>query len=152
MTQSQPSDASPAAEKIDFKASQPAAERMRAVLIVDDDEMVRRVSSRMLSGSDILVAESGDEACRVLRELGNEPVDCVLLDMKMPGLSFEESFECIRKIRPDLPVVACSGNGPHSVGRDFYDTPRTGFLGKPFTRQELNDAIDRAILGSGAGD
>jgi two-component system, cell cycle sensor histidine kinase and response regulator CckA len=117
----------------------------RSVLIVDDDEMVRRVSARMLSGADVLMASSGAEACRVLAERGDDPVDCVLLDMRMPGLTFEEAFEGIREIRPNLPVVACSGNGPEAVGRDFIETPGTGFLGKPFTRQELRDAIDRAI-------
>jgi hypothetical protein len=43
-------------------------------------------------------------------------------------------------------VVACSGNGPDAVGPEFTDTPRTGFLGKPFTRQELRDAIGRAMV------
>ena len=116
------------------------------VLIVDDDEMVRRVSSRMLEESEILLAESGAEACKVLEEHPGQELDCVVLDMRMPGLSFEESFESIRRIRPDLPVVACSGNGPDAVGPEFTDTPRTGFLGKPFTRQELKDAIGRAMV------
>ena len=124
-----------------------AALRNRSVLIVDDAEMVRRVSARMLSGTDVLMASGGDEACRLLEERGDEPVDCVLLDMRMPGLTFEEAFEGIRQIQPDLPVVACSGNGPDAVGKEFIETPGTGFLGKPFTRQELRDAIDRAISG-----
>lgn len=123
-------------------------QRHRSVLIVDDDEMVRRVSARMLSGADVLMASSGAEACQLLVERGDDPVDCVLLDMRMPGLTFEEAFEGIRQIRPNLPVVACSGNGLEAVGRDFIETPGTGFLGKPFTRQELRDAIDQAMGGS----
>jgi CheY-like chemotaxis protein len=118
------------------------------VLIVDDDEMVRRVSRRMLKESEILVAGSGAEACEVLKGQDAEDLDCVLLDMKMPGLSFEESFEGIRRLRPDVPVVACSGNRFDSVEGGFAEDHRTGFLGKPFTRQELKDAIDRAILTS----
>jgi CheY-like chemotaxis protein len=118
------------------------------VLIVDDDEMVRRVSSRMLVESEILVAGSGAEACEVLEGQSAEGLDCVLLDMKMPGLSFEESFKGIRKLHPDMPVVACSGNSFDSVGEGFAEDHRTGFLGKPFTRQELKDAIDRAIQSS----
>jgi CheY-like chemotaxis protein len=120
------------------------------VLVVDDDEMVRRVSSRMLEESEVLVAGSGAEACKVLEDHPHQELDCVLLDMKMPGLSFEESFESIRRIRPDLAVVACSGNSSDAVGPGFIDTPRTGFLGKPFTRQELRDAIDRAVVSASA--
>ena len=118
------------------------------VLIVDDDEMVRRVSARMLQESEVLVAQNGAEACELLKGQSAENLDCVLLDMKMPGLSFEESFEGIRKIHPTLPVIACSGNSFDSVGEGFAEDQRTGFLGKPFTRQELKDAIRRAILGS----
>jgi two-component system response regulator (stage 0 sporulation protein F) len=120
------------------------------VLIVDDDEMVRRVSSRMLKESEILFAGSGAEACEVLEGKNAEGLDCVLLDMKMPGLSFEESFEGIRRLHPDVAVVACSGNSFDSVGGGFAEDHRTGFLGKPFTRQELKDAIGRAILNSSA--
>jgi len=77
-------------------------------LVVDDDVMVRRVSARMLEETEVLLAATGSEACEVLEQRGAESIDCVLLDMKMPGLSFQESFEGIRRIRPDLPVVACS--------------------------------------------
>lgn len=117
------------------------------ILIVDDDAMVRRVSARMLPEGEILMAENGAEACQVLEERGADALDCVILDMRMPGLSFEESLEGIRRICPDLPIVACSGNGADSVGADFNRDPRTGFLGKPFTRKELHDAIGSAVTG-----
>ena len=118
------------------------------ILIVDDDAMVRRVSARMMPEGEILMAENGAEACQVLEQHGADSLDCVLLDMKMPGLSFEESLEGIRRLCPDLPIVACSGNGADSVGPDFSRAPRTGFLGKPFTRKELHDAIGSAVKGS----
>ena len=117
------------------------------VLIVDDDEMVCRVSARMLYESEVLTAESGEEACRLLETRAPQDVDCVLLDMKMPGLTFEQSFEEIRRIRPDIPVIACSGNTVDSLGDEFSAAPSTGFLGKPFTRAELKGAIDRAVSG-----
>ena len=117
------------------------------VLIVDDDVMVCRVSARMLYESEVLTAESGEEACRLLEDRAPEDLDCVLLDMKMPGLTFEESFEGIRRIRPDIPVIACSGNTADSLGDEFSAAPGTGFLGKPFTRAELKGAIDRAVSG-----
>ncbi len=115
------------------------------VLVVDDDVMVRKVSARMLEESDVLMAGNGLEAVKVLEEQGEEQIDCVLLDMKMPGLSFKESFAGIRRVRPDLPVVACSGNGHEALEEDFANARGTGFLGKPFTRQELKDALGRVI-------
>ncbi len=115
------------------------------ILVVDDDEMVCRVSVRMLRESEVLVADSGAEACRLLEARSPQEIDCVLLDMKMPGLTFEESFAGIRRICPKIPVIACSGNGPESLGGDFTDVPGTGFLGKPFTRKELKEAIGLAV-------
>ena len=136
--------------RVDPRPSQreKAATSTWKVLIVDDDEMVRRVSARMLQESEILVAQNGAEACELLKGQSAENLDCVLLDMKMPGLSFAQSFEGIRKIHPTLPVIACSGNSFDSVGEGFAEDQRTGFLGKPFTSQELKDAINRAILSS----
>lgn len=117
------------------------------ILVVDDDEMVCRVSARMLHKSEVIIAESGAEACRLLEDRAPEEIDCVLLDMKMPGLTFEESFEEIRRICPEIPVIACSGNGPESLRDDFTGVPGTGYLAKPFTRVELEEAIGRAVLG-----
>jgi CheY-like chemotaxis protein len=116
-------------------------------LVVDDDVMVRRVSARMLEETEVLLAATGSEACEVLEQRGAESIDCVLLDMKMPGLSFQESFEGIRRIRPDLPVVACSGNARDAVAESFLTAPATGFLGKPFTRKELKEAIESVVPG-----
>ena len=122
------------------------------VLIVDDDAMVCRVSARMLHESEVWTAESGDEACRLLEARAGEAVDCVLLDMRMPGLTFEESFEGIRRICPDVPVIACSGNTAEALGEGFASAPGTGFLSKPFTRAELKGAIGRAVSGSSPND
>jgi two-component system cell cycle sensor histidine kinase/response regulator CckA len=81
------------------------------VLVVDDDALVRGVSTRLLSraGYKVSTANDGIEALEWLKNPMNH-ADLVLLDLAMPRLSGVDTMEEIRKIKPGLPVVLCSGS------------------------------------------
>jgi nitrogen-specific signal transduction histidine kinase/CheY-like chemotaxis protein len=137
----QPSEKTPARRSLE------RLERQRStVLIVDDEEAVRRVSQRMLErdGFEVLTAESGEEAVMALRER-QEKIDVVLLDLTMPQMDGEMTFHQLRRIRPDLPVVFMSGHSEREVARRLIGKTRVDFLHKPFSLEGLHEKISAEV-------
>ncbi len=110
----------------------------RVVLLVDDEEAVRRATARALSavGYTVLDAASGEEALRLAEA---SPVDVVVLDYSMPGLSAEETFAGLQRLRPGLPVVCLSGLNVTLAGARVQ-------LLKPVRQAELVAALEAAVL------
>lgn len=124
--------------------SPPTTAGVRAtVLLVDDEELVRRTTGRMLarSGCRVELAENGKQALELLGTRGAE-IDVVLLDLTMPELSGEETLERIRARWPDLPVVLTSGFTADAA-RPSGAGP-TDFIQKPYGPGELQAVIERA--------
>lgn len=80
------------------------------VLLVDDDDSLRKVTSRQLArpGFEVLEASHGAEALRIMEECGI-PIDLTLTDVYMPGLRGSEFAERLHEKRPGTPVVFMSG-------------------------------------------
>ncbi len=123
---------------------------MQTILIVDDQEIVRRVLKTMLDwcGFATIEAASGDEALHVF-ELHREQISGVLLDVVMPGLSGEATFLALRRFWADLPVVFMSGVDKDDLP-DWQGLHAVGYVHKPFCLQELLKSIDN-VLGSRVG-
>ena len=80
------------------------------ILLVDDEDAVRRVAARMLrhAGYDVETAQDGQEAVEMLRA---DPARCdvVVLDGSMPRLSGQDAARIIHDIRADLPLILATG-------------------------------------------
>ncbi len=114
-----------------------------AVLVVDDEELVRTVSRLMLErlGYAVVAAGCGAEAVECLRGRAGPPIAVALIDMTMPGLSGVETMHALRAVDPGLPVVLTSGFGEQDgLGTSGPDGP-SGFLQKPFQIPALRDAL-----------
>jgi len=126
-------------------APQPeGAERGGTVLIVDDEETVRRVAQRILenAGFQVRTAGGGVEAMRTLREAPGA-VDLVLLDMTMPDMSGAQTLTELQRIRPGLRVVLSSG---YSQEESAVPEDRVAaFIQKPYRPADLIAAIRRAL-------
>jgi two-component system cell cycle response regulator CpdR len=107
------------------------------VLVVDDEASIRRVVRRALerNGAEVLEAEGGETALTILQRRG-DPVDLVITDLAMPGIGGLAVAEVLSVFRPELPVLAMSGN-PRMPSPDR----RLPLLLKPFTLPELLVAI-----------
>lgn len=122
------------------------------VLVVDDEEPVRRVCAAILAalGYDVLVAGGGPEALEMLRQ-PPRPIGLVLLDMVMPQMNGRQTLAALRRIEPSLKVLLCSGYGPEAEMEDLLRDRRVGFLHKPFSVEQLSEKL-RQVLDGRADD
>ncbi len=117
----------------------------RAVLVVDDHELVRNLVVSMLTneGFNVLSAASGPEAIEVVRADSN--VHCVLQDLSMPNMRGEEVILEISHIRPDLSVLVYSADEESAVAHRLSHLGIAGYLQKPFDPEALITKI-RALM------
>lgn len=123
------------------------------VLVVDDEELIRSYSRSALVryGYDVLLARDGAEAVRLFQEKADQ-IGLVLLDVAMPGMDGSQTLERIREIRPDVPVVICSGFGDVEVEARFAGKEIAGFFPKPYTVKQLARTVKECIAAARSGE
>ena len=116
------------------------------VLVVDDEEMVRRLAARMLAtlGYRVLEARDGHEAVRVLQRDAHR-IDGVLTDVAMPGLGGRQLGDTIARCWPCVRVLYMSGFAAKRVVSEGAIEPAAPFIQKPFTEDQLGRKI-RGLL------
>jgi DNA-binding NtrC family response regulator len=114
-----------------------------AILLVEDDESLRKVLGKELSrmGHSVHTREDAGELVAVLQRC--EP-DVVLLDLHLPGLSGMEALRQIALHDPDLPVVVCTGHGTVALAVQAMQHGAFDFLTKPVSLDVLEQTVDRA--------
>lgn len=121
------------ASKADLRGTQ-------SVLIVDDEELILTLGQTVLTayGYAVQTATTGAKALKLLAE-ATEPVQLVITDMVMPGMSGRELIDKIHRDAPAVKVLACSGYArPQQTDDDLY-------LQKPFTTQQLLTKVKQVL-------
>ena len=114
------------------------------VFVVDDDPSVRRGVGRLVrsAGYDVETFASGEEFLN--RSPAHEP-SCLVLDVRMPGLTGLDLQEAINKTGDAIPIVFITGHGDVPMSVRAMKAGAVDFLQKPFDRHDLLDAIERAV-------
>ena len=115
------------------------------VLLVEDEEGVRRVARMSLetSGFDVIEASSGREAIDLLCQT-EATVDVLVTDLVMPGMNGESLAGELRAQFPNLRVLFISGYGQNKINETTLDDEKF-FLQKPFTANQLTSAVTSAL-------
>ncbi|MGQ9496439.1 MAG: response regulator [Thermoanaerobaculaceae bacterium] len=123
--------------------SSPALQKVR-VLVVDDDPQVLKSLADVLTslGLETAQADGGEQALTLLEK---ERFDVVILDLLMPGLSGFEVLTKLKERRPHQPVILSSGYAPDQRVQEALQHPRTSYLRKPYSLQELQATLARAL-------
>jgi two-component system cell cycle sensor histidine kinase/response regulator CckA len=126
--------------------SHPPLRAEGTILVVDDEETVQAVASRMLEslGFRVLVANDGRHALSVYTEHKDSIVG-VLMDLTMPRLDGEETFRELRRIDPQVRVLLMSGYNEQDAIARFVGKGLAGFIQKPFSIEDLKANL-RSIL------
>lgn len=114
------------------------------VLVVDDEPHVLQFLEKGLSrlGYEVETADSGSKACEIYSRKG-EGIQCVLLDLIMPGMSGMETYGRLKDINPEVRVILSSGYSSGRVRNEAVEAGSPEFLAKPFTLEELSQALQK---------
>lgn len=120
---------------------------MAKILVVDDDKQVRKYVSQTLfrAGHETIMAGDGNECLRLFKH--SEP-ELVIIDIIMPEKEGIETIIELKRIAPDVKIIAISGGG--RVGPESYLMTARGLgacaaLQKPFTAGELTGLVARVL-------
>jgi PAS domain S-box-containing protein len=132
-------------ERAPAKADSKAAAK-GVVLMVDDEEIVRKVAKAALEarGYRVMLACDGKEAVEVFREM-SDSISLVILDLTMPVMGGEEALRHLRDIRPDVTVMLSSGYTEADAMRRFSADGLAGFIQKPYTSARLRERVDAVV-------
>lgn len=115
-------------------------------LVVDDEDSVLALASRMMStmGLSVLTATDGQSAVEVFRRESHR-INLILLDMTMPNMNGEETFREIRNIRKDIKIILTSGYNEQTATSHFVGKGLAGFIQKPYSFEELSSLV-RSVM------
>ncbi len=123
------------------------------VLVVDDEERFRTTLGKLLTakGMSVSLADGGVQALEILRQQRH---DVVLLDVKMPGMTGQQTLQEIKKIDPEVEVIILTGHASVDIAAEMIAHGGADYLLKPYPMDELLDIINiaydrrKASLGS----
>lgn len=116
------------------------------VLVIDDEEVVRNVTKRMLAriGYTPILADDGAVGIETYKKYRDDVV-CVLLDMTMPRMSGEETLGHLKRINPDVRVLLMSGYSEQEASSRFSGKGVSAFMQKPYTPQDLQEKLYEVV-------
>ena len=124
------------------------ARRMFRLLIVDDSNIMRRRIERSQQFDELEVvgaASNGVEAIELFRR--TDP-DLVTMDLTMPQMDGIECIEQIVRLKPEVRILVISALADKATAVDAMEKGANGFLNKPFTDRQLNEAIGELMRGA----
>lgn len=119
-------------------------EKPATVFVVDDDEAVR-TSLRLLLKSVGLPVETFASAQEFLDQFDPDRAGCLVLDIRMPGMSGLELQQQLNERHSIMPVVFITGHGDVPMAVEAMQAGAVDFIQKPFRDQDLIDRINRAL-------
>jgi signal transduction histidine kinase/ActR/RegA family two-component response regulator len=139
----------PEGRPADERGPVPVHNERRTVLVADDEEMLRTISTVVLrkAGFDVLSVGDGLEAVRVFAA-NRARLSAIVLDMTMPGMSGQEVLAAIRRDNSTVPVVLSSGYDSADSAATLAADPFVQFLQKPYTPTELVRRVSQVVAAS----
>jgi FixJ family two-component response regulator len=114
------------------------------VLVVDDDASVREALANLIESAGLRV-ECFESAAEFLRRRPSESPACLVLDVRMPGLSGLDLQRMLARAQLQMPIIFISAHGDIPMVVRAVKAGAVDFLAKPFREEDLLDAISQAL-------
>ncbi len=116
------------------------------LLLIDDEEMILAIGRELLEtlGYSVFPAKSGQEGIDIYQK-SKDQIDMVILDMIMPGMGGNETYDMLKEINPELKSLLCSGYSIDGFAKTILAKGCDGFIQKPFGLSDLSQKV-REIL------
>ncbi len=124
------------------------------ILIMDDDEVVRQVGTKMLNllGYEVVESRDGEEALEKYRQAlqSRTPFDLVILDLTVPGgMGGKETIAGLREMDPEVKAIVSSGYSHDPIMADFRNYGFSGVIPKPYSFEKLGSTVRSLISSKG---
>lgn len=118
------------------------------ILVVDDEDIARRIATDMLGelGYNVRTCSDGREAV-ALYETDWQEIDLVILDMVMPELDGRDTFDAMLAINPNVRAILSSGYSIDGEAKSILDQGVKAFIGKPFSQADLSKTVAQVLQG-----
>ncbi len=119
---------------------------MKKILICDDEEGIRESLKLILEKDyDLAFATNGNEAINTLKK---NPIDIVIMDIKMPRIDGIETIRKLKELQPNLKILIASGYKSAETAQEAVKAGASNYIVKPFERKEVLTAVQKLISSS----
>jgi two-component system, cell cycle sensor histidine kinase and response regulator CckA len=120
------------------------------ILLMDDEELIADLAKQMLSmlGYDVHVANDGSQAVALYLEAlkTSNPYDLVVVDLTVPGgMGGRQAVEILRKSDPKVRAIVSSGYSNDPIMANYRKYGFVGVVAKPYSVQEISEAVRQAL-------
>jgi len=130
------------------KPTEPQSQRTPTgyALVVDDENAVRRLATRVIErmGYSVLEASDGLQAVEMVEQYADE-IAFVLLDLTMPRMDGAQAAQAIKRIKPNAITILCSGYDHDAAMEQLGEIGVAGFLQKPYKVASLRLIVQRVL-------
>jgi len=118
--------------------------KVKRILVMEDDETISTALEMILTeaGYDVDVAGTGENALEIFDQ---KPIDLIIADLKLPGISGMEVIKRVKEKNPKVEVIVITGVGTQPIADEALELGAHDFLPKPFTDDQIKTAIDEAL-------
>jgi two-component system cell cycle sensor histidine kinase/response regulator CckA len=126
-----------------------ATQGFETILLVEDEEMVRKLASKVLqkNGYTVLEASNGEEALRIVQGQNGNPIHLMVTDVVMPGMSGRQLADRLLPLRPEMKVLYMSGYTDDAIVHHGVLDPGIAYIQKPFAPDTFASKVRQILDG-----
>jgi len=119
---------------------------MHKLMVVDDSNIIRNKIKRSFDKYQFKMVATASSGVEAVRLFSQHMPDVVTMDLTMPEMDGIGCIERIIKLNPEVRILVVSALSDKSTGIEALSKGARGFLLKPFTEQQLSDALDELMM------